>query len=117
MNEKVKAFIGGLSPELQEKAKDIETQEELMEFLSDNDVELPEEALESVSGGCNVENDYPQGTVFENACPDCGGDLIYHDNTYYWARSVPRAHCAKTGVLYYYFNRVKGGASWKRYEG
>ena len=117
MNEKINALLNGLSPELQEKAKDIKTQEELMEFLSDNDVELPEDALESVSGGCSVENEYPQGTVFENSCPDCGGDLIYHDNTYYWARSVPRAHCAKTGVLYYYFNRVRGGASWKRYEG
>ena len=116
MNEKINALLKDLSPELQKKAKDIETQEELMEFLSDNDVELPEEALESVSGGCEVKNEYPQGTVFENSCPDCGGDLIYHDNTSYLARSVPRAHCAKTGVLYYYFSR-RFGASWRRYDG
>ena len=116
MNEKYREHLKTLSPELQEKAKNIKTQEQLLKFLSDNDVELPEEALESVSGGCNVENEYPQGTVFENSCPDCGGDLIYHDNTSYLARSVPRAHCAKTGVLYYYFRR-RGGASWRRYDG
>ena len=117
MNEKYRKYLKTLSPELREKAKNIKTQDELMEFLSDNDVELPEDALENVSGGCEVKNEYPKGTVFENSCPDCGGDLIYHDNTYYWARSVPRAHCAKTGVLYYYFNKVRGGASWKRYDG
>ena len=60
MNEKVNAFIKDLPPELQEKAKDIKTQEELMEFLSDNDIELPDEALEA---GATVvgtgRSDYP----------------------------------------------------------
>ena len=114
MNEKINALLKDLSPELREKAKDIKTQEELMEFLSENDIELPEDALEAVSGGCGEPK---EKVIYANACPDCGGDLIYHDNTYYWARSVPRAHCAKTGVLYYYFNRVRGGASWRRYDG
>ena len=107
MNEKVNALLNGLSPELQERAKGIKTQEELTEFLSDNDIELPEEALESVSGGCEVKNEYPKGTVFENSCPDCGGDLIYHDNINHNGTSTPRAHCAGTGVLYY---RTKANA-------
>ena len=51
MNEKYKDYLKDLSPELQEKAKDIKTQEELNEFLSENDIELPEDALEAVSGG------------------------------------------------------------------
>ena len=51
MNEKYKEYLKDLPPELQEKAKDIKTQEELLEFLSDNDVELPEDALDAVSGG------------------------------------------------------------------
>ena len=52
MNEKFSEYLKDLPPELQEKAKDIKTQEELNEFLSDNDIELPEDALEAVSGGC-----------------------------------------------------------------
>ena len=103
MNEKVNALLNGLSPELQERAKDIKTQEELMEFLSDNDVELPEDALEAVSGGCECEKDYPAGTVFPKACPDCGGDLVYHDNyvVSYDEGNCVRAHCKQTGELYF----------------
>ena len=53
MNEKYSEYLKDLPPELQEKAKDIKTREELTAFLSDNDVELPEDALEAVSGGCD----------------------------------------------------------------
>ena len=56
MNEKYKEYLKDLPPELQEKAKDIKTQEELLEFLSDNDVELPEDALEAVSGGSGCDS-------------------------------------------------------------
>ena len=51
MNEKFSEYLKDLSPELQEKAKDIKTREELNEFLSENDIELPEDALDAVSGG------------------------------------------------------------------
>ena len=63
MNEKYKDYLKDLSPELQEKAKDIKTQEELLEFLSDNDVELPEDVLDAVSGGsgCGNDDDCPKG--------------------------------------------------------
>ena len=63
MNEKYKDYLKDLSPELQEKAKDIKTQEELLEFLSDNDIEIPEDALDAVSGGngCGNNDDCPQG--------------------------------------------------------
>ena len=74
MNEKINALLSGLSPELQEKAKGIKTQEELSEFLSENDIELPEDALEAVSGGCGEPE---EKQIFPNACPDCGGDLEY----------------------------------------
>ena len=51
MNEKYSEYLKDLPPELQEKAKNIKTREELTAFLSDNDVELPEDVLEAVSGG------------------------------------------------------------------
>ena len=57
MNEKFSEYLKDLPPELQEKAKDIKTNEELMEFLSENDVELPEDVLEAVAGGGACEND------------------------------------------------------------
>ena len=77
MNGRINGFISELSPELQEKAKGIKTQEELNEFLSENDIELPEDALEAVAGGCGEPRFYEKGTVFKGRCPDCGGDLIY----------------------------------------
>ena len=125
MNERVNALLNGLSPELQEKAKDIKTQEELLEFLSENDIELPDEALEAVSGGCHVPNKYTPGEkIFEGECPCCGGDLIYHDNKYChftdrgtneWVNTF-RAHCAKTRVLY--VQRTVGlyGNRWEVYK-
>ena len=96
MNEKINALLSGLSPELQEKAKDIKTREELTAFLSENDIELPEDALGAVSGGCVGDDE-----IYPNACPDCGGDLEY-------VRSVPTydyqirhiARCLKTGAQY-----------------
>ena len=47
-------YIKGLSPELQEKARACKTKEELNAFIAENDLELPEEALELVSGGCGT---------------------------------------------------------------
>ena len=125
MNEKVNALLNGLSPELREKAKNIKTQEELMEFLSENDIELPDEALEAVSGGCHVPNKYTPGEkIFEGECPCCGGDLIYHDNKYChftdrgtneWVNTF-RAHCAKTRVLYVQRNLDLGRHKWEVYR-
>ena len=98
MSEKFSEYLKDLPPELQEKAKNIKTREELTAFLSDNDIELPEDALEAVSGGCGE----PEGKqIYPNACPDCGGDLEY-------VRSVPTydyqirhiARCLKTGAQY-----------------
>ena len=97
MNEKINAMLNGLSPELQEKAKDIKTQEELMEFLSDNDIELPEDALEAVAGGCGEPRFYEKGTVFKGRCPDCGGDLLYDRMVKHRASMRTVARCLKTG--------------------
>ena len=57
MNEKYNEYLKDLPPELQEKAKNIKTREELLEFLSDNDVELPEDALDAVAGGSGCGSD------------------------------------------------------------
>ena len=101
MNEKYSEYLKDLPPELQEKAKDIKTNEELLEFLSDNDVELPEDALEAVSGGCLLVNEYEKGTVFPRQCPDCGGDLLYIGSKEGIYPLVASARCPKSNIVYY----------------
>ena len=45
-------YIKDYSPELQEKARQCKTKDELMQLAAENDLEIPEEALEAVAGGC-----------------------------------------------------------------
>ncbi|MBR1383625.1 MAG: hypothetical protein IJ555_07445 [Ruminococcus sp.] len=52
MNEKFEKYLKDLDPELQEKARACKSLEELTHLAAENDLELPEEALEMVSGGC-----------------------------------------------------------------
>ena len=114
MSEKFSEYLKDLPPELQEKAKDIKTQEELMEFLSDNDVEIPEDALENVSGGCTVPNEYNPGAVLDEPCPDCGARLVYHDNCKVGDEgNCLRAHCKQTGELYF---RHRKEYWWENYQ-
>ena len=52
-NEKLEKYIGDLSPELQEKARECKDMQELNALLAENDVELSEDALAAVAGGCS----------------------------------------------------------------
>ena len=99
MNEKINAYLNELPEELREKAKTIKTQEELMEFLSDNDVELPEDALDAVAGGCGGDD---EKQIYPNACPDCGGDLNGYEIDEIDRQPVTRARCPKSNKAYYY---------------
>ena len=106
MSEKFSEYLKDLPPELQEKAKNIKTREELTAFLSDNDIELPEDALEAVSGGCGE----PEGKqIYPNACPDCGGDLEYAGSfsapkaspfSSFGSVKFPIGRCPKTHTTY-----------------
>ncbi|MBO6141317.1 MAG: hypothetical protein J6O40_05920 [Ruminococcus sp.] len=51
MNESLKYYIETLPSELREEAKKCETAKELTEFIQKNDIELPDEILQHVSGG------------------------------------------------------------------
>ena len=50
--EDFEKYVGELSPEMQEKARECKDMKELNALLSENNVELSEDALESVAGGC-----------------------------------------------------------------
>ncbi len=99
MNENLGKYLGELSPELQEKARACKTMEELNTLLAENDVELSEDALSAVAGGCSVSSDkYNKGDpIPEWKCPDCGQTLYYWDECYdaMWGSYV-RAYCANT---------------------
>ena len=101
MNEKYKDYLKDLPPELQEKAKDIKTNEELLEFLSDNDVELPEDALEAVSGGngCDGESAPCAHTSVSKLESFEGPDLLPPG---VWGEYYS-AQCNGCGAILYYF--------------
>ena len=71
MNDKFEKYIEDLSPEMQEKARQCKTKEELHAFIAENDLELPEDALELVSGGCGKSTPKPK----KYYCKKCGGEV------------------------------------------
>lgn len=69
-----------LSPELEEKARQCQNSSELMELAAENDVELPLDALEMVSGGCGKCCDHDWQEVVKNGqwnkvCTKCGKEM------------------------------------------
>lgn len=78
-----------LSSELEEKARQCKTSRELMELAAEEDIELPDAALESVAGGCggDQKNYYHigcGGTVRSLGddgylCQKCGQQLSFHE--------------------------------------
>ena len=72
MNAEFEGYIKDLSPELQEKARQCKTDEELIQLAADEGLELPMDALEAVAGGC---------TKKKLTCPKCGSDDIRWEPT------------------------------------
>ena len=68
-NEDLEKYIGELSPELQEKARQCKTKEELNALLAENDAELSEDALQAVAGGC----------LSEPKCEKCGNSMEWRE--------------------------------------
>ncbi len=95
--EELEKYISELSPEMQEKARQCKDMTELNALLAESDVELSEDALQAVSGGCSASSDiYDQGDPIPSwYCPDCGSQLYYWDQV---ADSLTvcynRAYCA-----------------------
>ncbi|MBO6140620.1 MAG: hypothetical protein J6O40_02405 [Ruminococcus sp.] len=56
MKTEFEKLINELSPELQEKARACKTMEEFNEFIADNEIEIPEDALDMVAGGAGCNN-------------------------------------------------------------
>jgi len=89
-NNDLEKYIDELSPELHEKARECKDMDELNELLAENDVELSEDALEAVAGGCERTDYYlSTGDPVDFICTECGGKLRYWDR------------CSDTGNRYY----------------
>ena len=80
-NENLEKYLSELSPELQEKARECKDMQELNALLAENDVELSEDALSAVAGGCSKSSvHFNKGDLVKGAvCPDCGSTLYYWD--------------------------------------
>ena len=86
----IEEYIKDLSPELQEKARECSTPDELIQLAAEEDVEIPMEALENVAGGgC--------GRTMEYFCRSCGStDIFIEDDDY---EGVPRcSHCNSKNI-------------------
>ena len=87
MIEEFEKYIRELPETLQEKARGIKTKEEMHAFIADNGLELPEEALKLVSGGC--------GSAQE-VCPQCGSTNIVHETS---MGSDLKVYCRNCGCI------------------
>ncbi len=92
-NFNVENYIKDLSPELQEKARHCKNMDELMELAGDEGVELSDEALANVSGGCSSSCKHRgfNGTVNEaTKIEEVGNEVTY---------KVTKARCNKCQAI------------------
>ena len=61
MKEALKNIYDNLTDEQKEKAKACKTNEELMDFAGKEGIELPDDLVESVSGGLGLLHHHPDG--------------------------------------------------------
>ncbi|MBR1751166.1 MAG: hypothetical protein IJ740_09875 [Ruminococcus sp.] len=64
MKENFEKYIKDLSPELQEKARECKTKEELNAFIAENDIELSDDLLKAVAGGIYDRDPQPGAGCF-----------------------------------------------------
>ena len=107
MNENFEKYIKDLSPELQEKTRACKTPEELNDFIAENDIELPEDALELVSGGCGTSHCKHNFIETEriDMMPAIGNNgLIGHAIHYngIQVQNIKTNQCSKCSELHYY---------------
>ncbi len=96
MNEIFEKYISELPEEYREGANKCKSIEELNDYIADNDLELPEDALELVSGGVGSCFENGNTEVTDAVCPDCktkltgvpaGGALGGNNNESKWCPS------------------------------
>ena len=79
----IEKYIKDLSPEFQEKARACSNIDELLNLAEENNIPLPDEAVEAVAGGKSKTSE---------ECPKCGSKNIYKINS-------TRAYCGHCRLL------------------
>ena len=89
----IESYIKDLSPELQEKARACGSVEELLALAKEAKVPVPDEALEVIAGGVDVE---AVGCGKKRQCPNCGSQdtKFIHGKASLW-------HCNSCGYDFY----------------
>ena len=81
-------YIKDLSPELQEKARQCKTKDELMQLVAEEDIEIPMDALEGVAGGCFTsmlscpaggDHDWKKAGALEVKCVKCSKSIGFSE--------------------------------------
>ncbi|WP_028510517.1 Nif11-like leader peptide family natural product precursor [Ruminococcus sp. NK3A76] len=97
-------YIKDLSPELQEKARQCKTKDELIQLAAEENVEIPMEALEGVAGGCTskgCEHSFQQ-TERIGMLPYVGSNdknIMYNGKV---VNSLITRVCSKCGETHYF---------------
>ena len=95
--EELEKYIGELSPEMQEKARQCQTMEELNALLAENDVELSDDALQAVAGGCGSADTH---TTHE---------FSFEEGTFSTAYQWGRSHCTGCQEIAYFCIKCSTG--------
>ena len=99
LDEALKGVWASLTDTQREKVKSCKTAEELMNLARQEGIELPDEALDAVSGGCgdadargpyvyHTSSNFPRRTGWFD-CPYCGGSFLEGERHNCPAKQVP----------------------------
>jgi hypothetical protein len=90
-----KELLKGLTDEQIAKLKTCQSQEEMLALAKEEGIELTDEQLEAVSGGCSMPEPKPE------VCPQCGkseyDEKTYTDGIY----SITSYTCRHCGRIWY----------------
>ena len=82
-------LLKGLTDEQIAKVKACKNSEEILALEKEENIELSEEQLETVSGDC--------GTILEATCPDCGSKNVNYRMDQH---AGPQYHCLDCGCRF-----------------
>ena len=105
----IERYIKGLDPKLQERMRACENAEEILTIVKEEGLELPDEALDTVYGGCGTSYTYQVDDYWR--CVACKNRIglrsVGHDGfpDVYWCQ-----YCFTTktpGEIEHYYNKRK----------
>jgi len=98
----IEYYIKDLSPELQEKARNCKTTDELLALAQDENVALPNEALAAIAGGDDEDSVGGYDKCGILCCDACGSKKVSSKVDHaYTSRTVWACVCKKCGYRFH----------------